>query len=61
MFMVRVCGAVLSVHYSLVVTCWERANLLAIFSLRFYHFHMWCSVSFFQEIVMIYAKQCQTV
>ena len=27
-----VCHAVLSVHCSLVVTCWERANLLALLS-----------------------------
>ena len=27
--MFRICHAVLSVHCSLVVTCWERANLLA--------------------------------
>ena len=40
------CHAVLPVHYSLVVTCWERANLLAllyvVFSSAFYHSPMWC-------------------
>ena len=30
LFMFRVCHAFLSVHCSLVVTCWERANLLAL-------------------------------
>ena len=35
----------LSVHYSLVVTCWERANLLALLCevlLCFCHFPVWC-------------------
>ena len=30
LFMFRVCPAVLFVHCSLMVTCWERANLLAL-------------------------------
>ena len=29
-FMFHVCYAFLSVHYSLVVTCWKRVNLLAL-------------------------------
>ena len=29
------CHAVLAVHYSLVVTCWERANLLALLCVMF--------------------------
>ena len=33
--MFRVRHAVLSVHYSLVVTCWERADLLALFYVLF--------------------------
>ena len=33
--MFRVCHAFLSVHCSLVVTCWERANLLAILYVMF--------------------------
>ena len=35
LLMFRVCHAVLSVHCSLVVTCWERANLLALFCVMF--------------------------
>ena len=36
-------GFVLSVHYSLVVTCWERASLLALLYVMFScHFPMWC-------------------
>ena len=35
LFMLRVCHAVLSVHCSLVVTCCERANLLAILCVMF--------------------------
>ena len=34
--------AFLSVHCNLVVTSWERANLLA-FLVLYCHFHMWCS------------------
>ena len=33
-FMICVCHAVLSVHCSLVVTCWERPNLLALLYVR---------------------------
>ena len=36
LFMFRVCHAFLSVHCSLVVTCWERANLLALLYVMFY-------------------------
>ena len=43
---VFVCHTVLSVHCSLVVTCWERADLLALLYVMlfvcFYHFPMWC-------------------
>ena len=35
MFIFRVCHVFLSVHYSLVVTCWERANLLALLYVMF--------------------------
>ena len=35
-FMYRVCYAFLSVHCSLVVTCLERANLLALSCAMFY-------------------------
>ena len=34
--MFRVCHAFLSVHCSLVVTCWERAGLLALLYVMFY-------------------------
>ena len=34
--MFRVCHAFLSDHCSLVVTCWERANLLALLCVVFY-------------------------
>ena len=33
--MYRVCHAFLSVHCSLVVTCWERANFLALLYVKF--------------------------
>ena len=33
--MFQVCHAFLSVHCSLVVTCWERANLLALLYVMF--------------------------
>ena len=42
--MIRICHAFLSVHCSLVVTCWERADLLALLCvmfLYFCHFTMW--------------------
>ena len=35
LFMFRVCHVVLSVHCSLVVTCWERDNLLALLYVMF--------------------------
>ena len=34
-FIFHVCHAFLSVHCSLVVTCWERANLLALLYVMF--------------------------
>ena len=34
--MFRVCHAFLSVHCSFVVTCWERANILALLCVMFY-------------------------
>ena len=46
LFMLRVCHAFLSVHCSLVVTCWERAGLLAllsvVFCFVFCRFPVWC-------------------
>ena len=44
LFMYRVCIAVLSVHCSLAVTCWERADLLALLCVMLTcvcHFPMW--------------------
>ena len=44
LFMYCTCYAFTSVHRSLVVTCWERADLLALVcdvKLRFCHFPMW--------------------
>ena len=44
LFMSCVCHAFVSVHLCLVVTCWERADLLALgcdVQLRFCHFPMW--------------------
>ena len=38
MFHVGVCFAVVSVPCSLVVTCWERADLLAVVFVVFFHF-----------------------
>ena len=35
---VGVCFAVVTVPYSLVVTCWEGADLLAVVIVVFYHF-----------------------
>ena len=44
--MFRVCHAFLSVQCSRVVTCWERADLLALlrveFIVVFCHFPIWC-------------------
>ena len=36
LFVFRVCHVFLSVHFSLVVTCWERADLLAFLCVMFY-------------------------
>ena len=36
LFMFRVCLVFLSVHRSLVVTCWEMADLLALLYVMFY-------------------------
>ena len=47
-FMFCACHAFASVHCCLVVTCWERADLLAIVcDVKFYfcHFPMWYSES----------------
>ena len=44
LFMSCVCHAFASVHRCLVVTCWERADLLALVcnvKLCFCHFPMW--------------------
>ena len=38
MFHVSVCYAVVSVPFSLVFTCWERADLLAVVFVEFCHF-----------------------
>ena len=35
LFLFHVCNAVLFVHCSLVVTCWERADLLALLCVMF--------------------------
>ena len=35
LWLFRVCHAFLSVHCNLVVTCWERANLLALLYMMF--------------------------
>ena len=35
LFMFRFCHVFLSVHCSLVVTCWERADLLALLYVMF--------------------------
>ena len=47
LLMFRVCHALLSVHCSLVVTCWEMAKdllalLYVIFHCGFFHFLVWC-------------------
>ena len=39
MLYVGVCCAVVSVPCSLVVTCWERTDLLAVVFVVFCHFH----------------------
>ena len=46
MLHVYLCYAVLSVPYSLVVTCWERADLLVLLCVVFTcHFPIWFSES----------------
>ena len=49
LFMFRVCHVFLSVHSSLVITCWERADFLALLCVMFYcvfcHFPTRCSGS----------------
>ena len=45
LFMFRVCHAFLRVQCSLVVNCWERANLVALLCVVFcgvLHFPVWC-------------------
>ena len=45
LFMSCVCHAFVSVHCCLVVTCWERSDLLNLVCdvwLYFGHFPMWC-------------------
>ena len=46
LFMFRVYHAFLSVHCSLVFSCWERAGLLALLCVMFYSvfvaFQLWC-------------------
>ena len=49
LFLVYLCYAVLSVPCSLVITCWERADLalgsfVCCVFLCFCHFPIWCSV-----------------
>ena len=46
LFMFYVCNAVMSVHCSLVVTCWDRANLLALLYVMFTSAFVtfWCGV-----------------
>ena len=41
LFIFRVCLVFLSVHCNLVVTCWERTDLLALLFVMFYRV-MWC-------------------
>ena len=46
LFRSRICHAFASDHCCLVVTCWERADLLALVcdvKLCFCHFPLWCS------------------
>ena len=49
LFMYHVCHAFFSVHCSLVVTCWERAELLALLCVMFLFcfclFPIWCLLS----------------
>ena len=56
LFMYCVCHAYESVHCCLVVTCWERADLLALvcdFNCVFCHFLMWYHGQVWYLIVMI--------
>ena len=63
LFMFRVCHAVLSVHCSLVINCWERTNLLAllyvIFSCVFVTFpcgvlgQVWCLIVSIHDICLL--------
>ena len=47
LFMFRVCPVFLSVHYSLAITCWDRADLLALLYVMFY-----CIFVTFQCVVL---------
>ena len=51
--MFRVCHAFLSVQCSLLVTCLERANLLALLCGVFCHLPVWCPGSVWFLIVSI--------
>ena len=43
LFVFHVCHAVLSVPCSLVVTCWEKADLLALlYVMVFFSLPIWC-------------------
>ena len=44
LWFVFVCHTVFSVPRSLVVTCWERADLLVLLNVMFSHFPIWCLV-----------------
>ena len=63
MFMFRVCRALLSVDCNLVVTCCEKANLLALLHVMFPCVFITSHLVFWvisQEYI-INATQCQTV
>ena len=53
LFMFRVCNAFLSVHCSLVVTCCERANLLALLCVMFY-----CALSLPRAVSWVRCGAC---
>ena len=65
--MFRVCRVFLSVHCSLVVTCSERADLLALLCVMFYCVfitfpcdvlgQMWCLIVFFPDLCILYYFQ----
>ena len=69
LFMFRVCHAVLSVHCSLVITCWERADLLALlcvmFSCLFVTFscgvlgQMWYLIVLIPDLCLLLYFYCQ--